>query len=83
LAHARYPKYSGGRDEEDHCSKPALGKQFMRPCLENTQYKKRADEVAYVVEHLTSKCEALSSSPRTTKKIEFIFTMDAKSSIKL
>jgi hypothetical protein len=56
----------------------------MRPCLENTQYKKRADEVAYVVEHLTSKCEALSSSPRTTKKkIEFIFTMDAKSSIKL
>jgi hypothetical protein len=40
--------------------KPAQGKQFARPYLKNTQYKKG--------EHLPWKCEALSSNPSTTKK---------------
>jgi hypothetical protein len=34
-----YAHYSGDRDQEDHCSKSALGKQFPRPYLENTQHK--------------------------------------------
>jgi hypothetical protein len=34
-ADACNPSYSGGRDEEDHGSKPAQG----RPYLEKTQYK--------------------------------------------
>jgi hypothetical protein len=32
MAHACNPSYSGGRDQEDHGSKPAPGKWFERPC---------------------------------------------------
>jgi hypothetical protein len=31
------PSYWGGRDQEDHSLKPALGKQFMRLFLKNIQ----------------------------------------------
>jgi hypothetical protein len=34
------PSYSGARDQEDCGSKPALGKEFLRPYLENTQHEK-------------------------------------------
>jgi hypothetical protein len=34
------PSYSDGRDQEDHSSKPALGKQFERPYLEKQNHKK-------------------------------------------
>jgi hypothetical protein len=34
------PSYSGGRDQEDHGLKPALGKNFVRSNLENTKHKK-------------------------------------------
>jgi hypothetical protein len=34
------PRYSGGRDQEDHGSKPILGKLFVRPYLEKTFTKK-------------------------------------------
>jgi hypothetical protein len=34
------------RDQEDHGSKPALGKQLDRIDLENTHHKKRAGGVA-------------------------------------
>jgi hypothetical protein len=37
---------TGGRDQEDHSSKPAPGKQFMRPYLEKNASQKRADGVA-------------------------------------
>jgi hypothetical protein len=37
--------------------KSALGKQFMRPYLENNQYKAELAE-----------CETLNSNPSTTKK---------------
>jgi hypothetical protein len=30
---------SGIRDQEDHGSKPALSKSFMKPYLKNTQHK--------------------------------------------
>jgi hypothetical protein len=44
-------------------------KQFIRLHLENTQQQqKKADEVAHVVECLSSKCEALNSNPTTAKK---------------
>jgi hypothetical protein len=33
------PKYSGGRDQEDH-SLNVMSKYFTRPYIENTQYKK-------------------------------------------
>jgi hypothetical protein len=42
-------------------SKPALGKQFLKPYLEKNPSQK-------VVEHLPSNCEALSSNPNTEKK---------------
>jgi hypothetical protein len=40
VAHACNPSYSGDRDQEDHGSKPALGRELTRPYLENTQQKK-------------------------------------------
>jgi hypothetical protein len=46
--------------------KASLSKYFMRPNLENTQQKKRAGRVAQEVQHLPSKCEALSSNSSTT-----------------
>jgi hypothetical protein len=39
LAHACNPSYSGGRDQEDHGSKPAPGKWFVRAYLEKTHHK--------------------------------------------
>jgi hypothetical protein len=40
----------------------------LRPYLKNTQQRKRAGGVAQVVEHLSSKGEALSSNPHVRKK---------------
>jgi hypothetical protein len=40
VAHAYNPGYFGGRDQEDHGSKPVLGKYFERPYLEKTYHKK-------------------------------------------
>jgi hypothetical protein len=45
MAHAYNPSYSGGRGQEDHGSKPALGKLSGRPVLKipkqtNKQNKK-------------------------------------------
>jgi hypothetical protein len=34
------PSYSGGKDQEDRGSKPALGKQFVRPYLKKPFTKK-------------------------------------------
>jgi hypothetical protein len=31
VTHAYNPSYSEGRNQEDHGSKPVLGKQFRRP----------------------------------------------------
>jgi hypothetical protein len=36
VVHTCNPSYSGGRDQEDHGSKPAQGKYLVRPYLENT-----------------------------------------------
>jgi hypothetical protein len=62
------PSYLGGRDQEDHSSKPASGKEFARPYLEKTQHQTRDDGMAHVVECLPSKQEALSSSPNSAKR---------------
>jgi hypothetical protein len=43
------PSYSGGRDQENWGSKPALGKYFMRPYLKKHPSQKRADGVTQVV----------------------------------
>jgi hypothetical protein len=40
VAHTCNPSYSGGRDQEDHSSKPALANCSMRPYLEKTLCKK-------------------------------------------
>jgi hypothetical protein len=37
-------------------------------CQKNPTQKRRVDRMIQVVEHLLSKCEAMSSSPRTTEK---------------
>jgi hypothetical protein len=36
VAHAYNPSYSGGRDQEDHGSKPAQGNSLQDPILKNT-----------------------------------------------
>jgi hypothetical protein len=63
VAHDCNPSYSGGRDQEDSGSKPAMGKQFVRPYLKKYPTKKRAGRVTQVVEH-----EALSLNPSTSRK---------------
>jgi CRISPR/Cas system-associated protein Cas7 (RAMP superfamily) len=45
----------------------SLGKE-VRPCSKNKNKAKRAGGVIKAVEHLLSKCKALSSNPSTTKK---------------
>jgi hypothetical protein len=63
VAHACNPSYSGGRDQEHHCSNPAQASTFMRPYLQKLFTKIR------LVEWL--KVKALSSSPSAaTKKKE-------------
>jgi hypothetical protein len=42
VVHTCNLSYSEGRDQEDHGSKPASGKQFRKPYLEKTHHKKRA-----------------------------------------
>jgi hypothetical protein len=60
VAHACNPSYPGGRDQEDHCSKPAWRNSSVRPCL------KKPFTTIGLMEWL--KVKALSSSPSTTKK---------------
>jgi hypothetical protein len=59
MAHAYNSIYSGGRDQEDHCSKPAQVNSSVRPYL-----KKPFTKIG-LVEWL--KAKALSSSPSTAK----------------
>jgi hypothetical protein len=60
VAHAYYPSYSGGRDQEDNGSKPVWASSSMGPYLEKPFTK------VGLVEWL--KVKALSSSPSTAKK---------------
>jgi hypothetical protein len=52
VAHSYNLSYSGGRDKEDHGSKPALGKYLVRPYLEKT-----ITETRTLRNYLTSKNE--------------------------
>jgi hypothetical protein len=67
LAHACNPSYSGGRDQEDNCSKLARANSLQDP-ISKVLNTKRAEGVAQGVERLPTKCEAVSSNPSTTKK---------------
>jgi hypothetical protein len=40
VAHACNPSYSGDKDQEDHSSKPAQGKKFLRPYLKKIHHTK-------------------------------------------
>jgi hypothetical protein len=42
VAHTCNPSYSGGRDQEDPCSKPAQANSSLRPYLEKSFTKNRA-----------------------------------------
>jgi hypothetical protein len=45
VAHACNPSYSGGRDQEDHSSKPVQANSLQDPILKNLSHK-RAGRVA-------------------------------------
>jgi hypothetical protein len=60
VAHASNPSYSGGRDQEDHSSKPAQANSSR------DSYLKKPFTKIGLVEWL--KVKALSSSPSTGKK---------------
>jgi hypothetical protein len=62
VAHAYNPSYPGGRDQEDHSSKPVQANSSWRPYLEKPFTK------IGLMEWLQGK--ALSSSSSTTKKEE-------------
>jgi hypothetical protein len=61
VAHACNPRYSGGRDQEDHSLKPAWENSPQYPT------QNRAGKVVQVVEHLPHKFEAWSSNPLPPK----------------
>jgi hypothetical protein len=67
VAHVCNPSYSGGRDQEDHGSKPAWAYSSARP-ISKTLHKNRAGGMA--------QGEGPSSSPSTThtKKETYIDT---------
>jgi hypothetical protein len=65
-AHTCNPNYSGGRDQENHGSKPVQANSSGDPVLKK-HVTKRAGGIAQVVVYLSSKCEALSSNRSTTK----------------
>jgi hypothetical protein len=46
VAHTCNPSFSGGRDQEDRSSKPAPGKQFVRPYLKKNPSQKRTGGMA-------------------------------------
>jgi hypothetical protein len=46
MAHTCNPSYSGGRDQEDHVSKPALANSLQDPILKKTLQKNRTGGVA-------------------------------------
>jgi hypothetical protein len=46
VAHTCYPSYLGGRDQEDHSSKPAWVNSLWDPILKNPITKNRAGGVA-------------------------------------
>jgi hypothetical protein len=60
MAHAYNPNYSGGRDQENRCSKLATANSSMRPYLEKPFTK--IELVGWL------KVKALSSIFSTTKK---------------
>jgi hypothetical protein len=64
VAHTCNPSYSGGRDQEDHGSKPAQTNSSTRPYFKK---KKKITKVG-LVEWL--KVKALNSNPSTTKKLQ-------------
>jgi hypothetical protein len=45
VAHTYNPSYTGGRDQEDHGSKPAWAKLFVRPYLKKKHSQKRTGGV--------------------------------------
>jgi hypothetical protein len=65
VAHACNPSYSGGRDQEDHSSKPSWANSSEDPISKKTITKKKG-----FAEWL--KVKALRSSPSTTKKKTFL-----------
>jgi hypothetical protein len=69
VAHTCNPSYSGGRDQEDHSSKPTQANSLQDPILKNPSQK------IGLVEWL--KVKALSSSPSTAKKSHFILIKGA------
>jgi hypothetical protein len=69
VAHTCNPSYSGSRDEKDGGLKSAQGNSSWDPISKIPSTKQnRAGTVAQVVEHLPTKCKALSSNPTPTKK---------------
>jgi hypothetical protein len=73
VAHAYNPGYSGGRDQENGGSKPAQANSSPEPISKKTKTKnkkitKKAGGVTQMVQHLHSKCEALSANSIPPKK---------------
>jgi hypothetical protein len=66
LSDAWHPNYS--RKYKTGSSPGQLGKKKQDPVFKTTRAK-TAGGMAQVVEHLPSMCKALSSNPRTAKKI--------------
>jgi hypothetical protein len=67
--HICNPRYLRGKNQKDHGSKPARTNSSQDPILKTPNTKKDGG-VVQVVEHLPSKCEALSSHQNSATKTE-------------
>jgi hypothetical protein len=75
VADAYNPSYSGGRDWEDHSSKPAQANSSRKPISKKSSHKKMAGGVAQVISlefkfklHYHKKKKNLHEIPREYKK---------------
>jgi hypothetical protein len=69
VTHAFNPSYSGGRDQEDHNSQPALANTSGDPNLKKPIAKNRAGGLAQEVRVLPNNNGHLSSNPGAAPSI--------------
>jgi hypothetical protein len=68
VVHTCNPSCSGGRNQENHSSKPARANNLRDLISKNPIRKKRAGGMVQVVDHLLCKHETSSSNPSDQTK---------------
>jgi hypothetical protein len=73
VAHACNPSYSGGKDQEDHSSKPAQANSSKNPILKKNQHKKGLAEWLSSKNACLASIETLSATKQEKGKKKYIY----------